>query len=142
MHRPGSSRLVYEPVFVACTTAYAVSRSGARKLDRLFELTTAPVDLAMADWCAHRVDLRCVSVFPQIMSPAHARSTISGRLDGGNAEELREVSGAGKGIQVSARRNAAEGLAGEGEEGWVREWEDSEEDWREGEVYGPLGAHG
>ena len=53
-----------------------------------------------------------------------------------------EVSGAGAGIQVSARRNAKEGLAGKGEDGWVREWEVTEEDWREeGAVYGPLGVH-
>lgn len=126
---------------MACTTAYAVSLSGAKKLDRLYGLTAAPVDLEMQNWCTNRVDLRCVGVFPQVMSPAGGLSVING---GQEAEEKGwgEVSGAGAGIQVSARRNAAEGLARGGEDGWVREWEDREEDWREGgAVYGPLGVH-
>ena len=45
-------------------------------------------------------------------------------IDGGSNETLTEEAISGKGIQVSARRNAALGLAKQQPELWVKEWAD------------------
>ena len=124
--REPGTRIVYHLKETVCTTAYAISNSGARKMERAFKEANAPVDTKMWDTCAHDHHLSCLGVFPQVISPAESRTNINhdegGFVFGHEITEERLV--AGKGIQVSSRVNADLGLADKGPEGWKWEWED------------------
>ena len=132
-HRPqgNETRIVFQFDTIMCTAGYAISNSGARKLDASLRNGTVegggvndePVDRWMWNRCRWDLSLACLAVWPQIISPAATKSTIghtSPVLDEGKDDSRV---GPGQGIQISARVNGALGLASAGEDGWKREFD-------------------
>lgn len=114
-HRPPGTRIVYQFQKSVCTTGYAISNQGARKLEKHFRQANSPIDLKMWDHCVNDPELACLGVWPQIISMAESRTNIKhteGGLSFGH-EITEERIVAGKGIQISARVNANTGTAGD-----------------------------
>ena len=65
--------------------------------------------------------LVCLAVFPSIFGMI---KELPSNIDGGKNETLSDKALSGKGIQMSARKNAALGLAKQQPELWVKEWGD------------------
>ena len=140
-HVPGT-RSVYQFGRTTCSTGYAVSHEGAKKLVEYFKNTNENVDLQLSGVCARRVDMTCLGVWPQVVTAADTKSNIdhSGKGDsaGGKKQDDDDdddddqekkkgeiVVSAGPAIQYSARVNAKEimknfSLA---REEWVAEWD-------------------
>jgi len=117
--RPKGTRIVYHIQGTACTTSYAVSNAGARKLEELFKEANDPIDLKLWDICGNNKGVLCVGVWPQVISMTESRGNIrhtEGGLSFGH-EITEEKIVAGNGIQVSSRVNAHLGLGGKGRKG-------------------------
>ena len=123
--RPGNTRLVFQLAQIVCTSAYAISNRGARKMESHFHEANQPVDIRMWDQCHWDPELVCVTTFPQIISVAESKSNIkhTAGFAFGKVIEEEEVK-PGMGIQISARMNAYLGVAGQGPRKWRKEWND------------------
>lgn len=73
-------------------------------------------------------ELVCLATFPQIFSMVAALpssiDTEKGDNDN-NGQFMTLDATVGQGIQISARRNAAQGTAGRNPKHWVKEWADA-----------------
>ena len=72
------------------------------------------MDLAMTEVCKNSALLRCVSVFPQLITDTSSHSNIDPQ--GENA--MKEADGGGHSIPCSARVNAKAVLAGATRKDW------------------------
>lgn len=125
-HRPAGNgtRIVFQFDHAMCTTGYAISNAGARKLDSILRSTSKnggakdPVDKWMWWQCRDDPSLSCLGVWPTIFSAAKSKSNI-----GGEDSSKDEGVSAGLAIQISARVNAKLGLATQGEDSWKREYD-------------------
>ncbi|KAK3168695.1 hypothetical protein OEA41_005143 [Lepraria neglecta] len=126
-HRPPGTRIVYQFQKSVCTTGYAISNQGARKLEKHFRQANSPIDLKMWDHCVNDPELACLGVWPQIISMAESKTNIKhteGGLSFGH-EITDERIVAGNGIQISARVNANAGTAGDPSK-WKSEFKNGE----------------
>ena len=124
-HPPGT-RSVFKFGRTTCSTAYAISLEGARKAIGYFEQTDGNLDLRLSEVCGRKMDMMCLSVWPQIITPAVTGSNI----DHGNTGDFHEghvdTVLPGPGQQFSARVNAKKVLEeGIGKEKWVWQWNTS-----------------
>ncbi|KAL6720022.1 hypothetical protein ACLMJK_001943 [Lecanora helva] len=142
---PRSKTWVYKPVLTdeqhifgtrslfqfgstTCTTSYAISLQGAVKLVNYFKKTNKGLDETMSRVCTTKVDLTCVSVWPQVMMAADTKSNIlhhKGQdiVEGGEIEFKPMDVKPGPSIQYSAWRNARRIIdEGAGRDKWLPEW--------------------
>ncbi|KAG8528874.1 uncharacterized protein KY384_006563 [Bacidia gigantensis] len=122
--RPYGTRLVYHAKQQVCTTSYAVTNKGARKLERMFRYANGPIDIKLWDACENDPRFTCVGVWPQVISMTESRTNIAhteGGLSFGHVIKDEKIH-AGQGIQVSARVNAYLQKAHLGEKGWKYAW--------------------
>jgi hypothetical protein len=121
--RPGT-RMTYELRGGVCSTAYAISYSGAVKLIEGIKENGDNIDLALARLCDQRRDLSCVGVWPQVITAAASKSNIAhpeGEVAPNSAED--DQIHPGPALQYSARVNAEKGIQGLGQEHWKAEWD-------------------
>jgi hypothetical protein len=128
-HPPGT-RSVYQFSRATCSTAYAISLEGAKKLVNYFKETNYNIDIQLSKVCTEEVDMMCLSVWPQIITPAVTESNIdhadSGSIPDSDDENRLTYISPGPGLQFSARVNA-KGVLEEGvrREGWIPQWNTS-----------------
>lgn len=112
-HMPGT-RTVFQFGRTTCTTGYAISNRGARKLAEYVKESDDNIDLKLSAVCSSRPDMTCLGVWPQIITAAETASNIdhSASEDGddGSPEAEGEAEApkveAGPALQYSARVNA------------------------------------
>ncbi|KPI45272.1 uncharacterized protein AB675_2732 [Cyphellophora attinorum] len=115
MYWPGShTRLVFSQSYGVCTTAYAVSQSGARKM--LYHLGlqpfNAPLDLALSDMCKNKSSaFNCIGVWPPLIGVYRAAGRWSSDIEAGGGGEVA-VAHAER-IVYSARMNVERLLRGD-----------------------------
>ena len=114
LQRPNGTRIVYEPERTICLYAYALSRKGALKLKEIVFAKPGAIDLVVSTACKDDASLRCVSVFPQVISDSPSFSNISPVGE----NEKKEADGSGHGITCSAKVNAQAVLDGAARENW------------------------
>lgn len=135
---PVGTRTVFQLQGAVCSTGYAISLRGAKKLIELFKEGDSPIDLKLSDLCYDKPELTCLGIWPQIISNTDSMSNINHPgID--SVEDWRkqmeqegkahaEIAG-GRGIQYSARKNAPmilEHNAPQSE--WIAEWDTTWED--------------
>ena len=124
-YRPAQTRLVFQVSDIVCTTGYAISNRGARKLENLYPSADHEVDIWLRAVCAEEPGIVCLSSFPQMFSMAYnSPSNIGDNSAGAQGSSDPKDWGGGPGVQISARVNAALGLAGKGPDAWKKEWPD------------------
>ena len=123
------TRSVFQFGKTTCTTGYAVTLQGAKKLVKYFKKVNTNVDDMMSWLCTEKHDLVCLAVWPQIMTAADTKSNIDHDRNDEVAEKLDNeplVITAGPALQYSAWRNAKHIIdEGAGREGWIPEWNGS-----------------
>ena len=136
-HPPGT-RSVFQLQGAICSTGYAISLRGARKLTQYFKEGDSPIDIHLSDLCYDKPELTCLGVYPQIITNTKSMSNIDHpdvddleswhkQLEEGGKKHGEILGGAG--IQYSARKNAPKVLANNApEEEWIAEWDT---EWKE-----------
>ncbi|KAL9631098.1 MAG: hypothetical protein Q9164_006074 [Protoblastenia rupestris] len=126
-HRPGERSLF---IFgrTTCSSAYAISLQGAKKLVNYFKEADQNLDVQLSRFCTGNADMICLGIWPQIFTAANTVSNIghSGQGDKapGDEEEEGDKPKPGPGIQFSARVNAEVILRdGKGQDEWKAEWD-------------------
>lgn len=121
-HVPGS-RAVYLFSRTTCSTGYAITRRGAKKLVQYFQDTNDNLDIELSRSCVDRNDMVCMGVWPQIFNAIGSQSNIDHSGDGVKAgdgekavkedeysleetEEQGRSRSAGPSVQFSARKNS------------------------------------
>lgn len=122
-HRPGT-RSVFPLGFAVCSTAYAISNAGARKLEKEFRHGSDNIDLRLVQICRDNQAVNCLGVWPQPVSAANTETNIDHPLGEivtgeGPVSEWRP----GPGLQYSARLNAAKVLNGSPVAEWDSQWD-------------------
>ena len=122
------TRNVFQHGRTICSTAYAISLEGARKLVKYFEEVDANLD-EMLNWvCQHAEDMLCLGVWPPIMTPADTKSNIDHDRNedvtrAGERDDRPLIVKPGPAIQYSAWRNARRIIDdGAGSDDWIAEW--------------------
>jgi len=139
--RPPGTRSVYQFGRTTCSTAYAISLEGAKKLVVYFRTGNMNLDIRLSEVCTQEVDMTCMSVWPQIITAAHTESNIdhtgNGMFGGSSVDHEKKLPhvSPGPGLQFSARVNAKGVLEkGVGPSDWFPQWNTS---W--GEINGTWG---
>ena len=129
-YRPAETRFVFQlsdhgAAGIVCTTGYAISNRGAQKLEKMYPNADHEVDIWLRWVCSEEPGMVCLSSFPQIVSMAGGTPSNIGDDNPAAAGTVnpQDVRG-GPGVQISARVNAALGLAEKGPDAWKREWDD------------------
>lgn len=110
---PVGTRAVFQVHAGVCSTGYAVSQAGARKLIKHFKEVDNPIDLKLSNICKEAYDMMCVGVYPMIISNCDSASNIEDvdSLDDWKAHQAAAnkkgpARNPGHSIQISARVNA------------------------------------
>lgn len=122
-HRPGT-RSVYPIAYNVCSTAYAISRAGAIKLEKEFQEGSDNIDLRLSEICRVNQALTCLGVWPQVITAAITQTNIDhppGEIVTGG-DTVTEWS-PGPALQYSARLNAEKVFRGFPMEKWEPHWE-------------------
>ena len=124
---PGT-RSVFQFGRTTCSTGYAVSNQGAKKLVEYFKDTDDNLDLKLSSVCSGRADMTCLGVWPQIITAANTKSNIA---HDGNGDQTSPNPGdekvrPGPALQYSARVNSELILDSGGyvpQPEWLAEWD-------------------
>lgn len=123
---PEGTRLVFEFRSTVCTSAYAISNKGARKLRKFLDESNLNIDIRMELLCRDQPSLTCLGVWPQVITAAPSQSNID-HPAGERAPGTDKTGGpneitVGPSLQISARRNAHIVQQGLGPDAWIKEW--------------------
>ena len=126
-HIPGT-RTVFQFGRTTCSTGYAISNQGAKKLAEYFKDSDENIDLKLSSICSGRPDMTCLGVWPQVVTAANTKSNID---HSGSGDQTSEDPGdkkveAGPAIQYSARVNSQQILKAGGyvpRKDWLGEWD-------------------
>ena len=129
-YTPGT-RALFQFQRTTCSTAYAISLDGARKLVQYARHAKHNLDSTLGDLCREQSDMLFLGIWPQIITATSTRSNIrhdEGGLKPGDALQEQGVSEVkpGPGLQFSARVNA-KGVLEErwGSDKWRAQWDTS-----------------
>ncbi|KAK3170291.1 hypothetical protein OEA41_009678 [Lepraria neglecta] len=129
-YTPGT-RALYQFHRSTCSTAYAISIEGARKLVKYMKHARNSLDTSLSDTCSEEANLTCLGIWPQIITATKTRSNIDhegGGLKPEDGQEEKVVNDVkpGPGLQFSAWVNAKGVLEeGWGADRWKAEWDTS-----------------
>ena len=120
---PEGTRIVFEFTMTTCTSGYAISNQGARKLKAFLSESNLNIDVRMSRLCKDEPSLLCLGIWPQVMTAAPSESNIKHKAGetapGADKVDPSEEVSAGPSIQFSARRNARIIQKGLGRDKWV-----------------------
>ena len=125
---PGT-RSIFQFGRTTCSSGYAISNQGAKKLVDYFTETDENLDLKLSAVCSSRVDMTCLGVWPQLITAVDSKSNID---HGDNSDETspnpkNQKIQPGPAIQYSARVNAKQIMqAASGyvpQRDWLGEWD-------------------
>ena len=128
---PVGTRAVFQVEEGVCSTGYAISLKGAKKLIEHFKQGDEPIDLKLSHLCRDAYDMLCIGVWPSLVVSAPYDTNMQ------NNDDLEEWEAAkiaakpkqisrkgGYSIQVSARINAPAVLEHEaGPDEWKYEYD-------------------
>ncbi|KAG8525285.1 uncharacterized protein KY384_008929 [Bacidia gigantensis] len=127
-HIPGT-RALYQFQRTTCSTAYAITLPGAKKLAKYFKEADNNLDLELSGVCARHADMVCLAVWPQVITACQSDSNIAhsgaGDIvntpdDGDGPSDVK----AGPALQFSARKNAERIMRdGKGRDDWKSQWD-------------------
>ena len=125
-HIPGT-RALFLFNRATCSTGYAITLTGAKKLVKFFKDADSNLDIQLSALCSKFASIICVGVWPQIFTNAKSASNIdhtgAGDVVPGKEQEDMELPPPGPAIQFSAHRNAKLALEGWDQSAWKAEWE-------------------
>lgn len=123
---PVGTRIVFEFKMTTCTSGYAISNQGARKLKTFLKESNTNIDIRMWNLCSQEPSLLCLSVWPQVITAAPSESNIKHKAGetapGADVEDPSKEVTAGPSIKYSARRNARIVQKGLGPDKWISEF--------------------
>ena len=130
-HIPGT-RALYQFYRTTCSTGYAITLPGAKKLIKYFKESDSNLDIQLSAVCTRHADMSCLGIWPQLVTSSPTESNIKHTgagdtvqvADDGDSERWVGDVRAGPGIQFSARVNA-EPILREGKNNteWKAAWD-------------------
>ncbi|KAL9099742.1 MAG: hypothetical protein Q9163_004808 [Psora crenata] len=129
--RPRGTRSLFLFARTTCSTAYAISLRGARKLAASFTAdVNENLDIQLSHLCTTTTDLVCLGVWPQVFTAAATLSNIDHTGEGDQADgtlgdgDDDDAARPGPALQFSARVNAKGVLDhGTDPQQWKAEWD-------------------
>lgn len=123
---PEGTRIVFEFSSTTCTSGYAISNQGARKMKKFLSESNKNIDIRMSNLCTQEPTLLCLSVWPQVITAAPSESNIKHKpgetAPGADVEDPSKDVTAGPSLKYSARRNAKIVHKGLGRDKWISEF--------------------